>query len=157
MRDDLFPLTKDQRRQAMAAWRRVRPQDRRDACRLAERGIRAPDDYVSWAARGYGQLLLQRNFTNRLPRCALTGVGLLTVFIGAVLGLQFDAGLGAAPVVAGGLVAAALGLLSWGQRRAAHVLVAANPEWSPAAAGEPRQSPLAPYSPQSKLPAPPSR
>jgi hypothetical protein len=99
MRDDLFPLTKDERRQALAAWRRVRFQDRQEACRLAERGIRAPDDYVSWAARGYGQYLLQRNVTNRMPRWAVPLAGLLVAGVGAVLGIWFDAGLGAGLVV----------------------------------------------------------
>jgi hypothetical protein len=142
MRDDLFPLTKDQRRSALAAWRRVRPQDRRDACRLAERGFRAPDDYVSWAARGYGQLLLQRTFMNRLPRSALPVSGFLVAAVGAVLGIWFDAGLGAGIVVVpGGLAAAVLGLISWGQRRVAHLLVAANPEWSPTGSGRPSRAP----------------
>ena len=119
MRDDLYPLTREERRSALAGWRAIRSEIRWGTGRLAERGLPGRDAWVSFAARRYGEYLLTRNLTNRMPRSALPVFGVLVATAGTLAGL----GLVALP---GGLTAAALGLLSWTQRRAGRVLVAAN-------------------------------
>ena len=92
---------------------------RRETGRLAERGLPAPDATVSLAARRYGEYLLQRSLSNRMPRSALPIAGVLL----AVLGTLGGAGLIAVP---GGLVVTALGALTWAQRRCGRHLVGAN-------------------------------
>lgn len=119
MRDDLFPLTRNERREAVVGWRRVSPEARREACRLAKQGVAAPDEAVSSAARRYGQYLLMHSNSNRIPRWALPTAGVLLAVVGTLLGAAVVA-------VPGGLVVVAIGLLSWSQRRWGHVLVAAN-------------------------------
>lgn len=92
-----------------------------------------PDTLVSAAARRYGEYLLTKRLSNRLPRCLLPLCGALVALVGVllwtgVLRLWDEAltGLGVFTTVAG-LLATLLGLLGWSQRRAARTLVNANP------------------------------
>jgi hypothetical protein len=121
-------MARAERRAALAGWRGTPASERRDACRLAEKGLPAHDPVVSAAARRYGAYLLQRNTSNRLPRSALTVAGVVVLAGGITLACRSWA---ATPVlamcIAGGAVVMALGLLSWQQRRAGRLLVAANP------------------------------
>ena len=119
MRDDLYPLTRAERRSALADWRAVPSDIRWETARLAKRGLPGRDSAVSLAARRYGEYLLARNMTNRMPRSALPALGVLVAVGGTLAGL----GLVAFP---GGLTVAVLGLLSWSQRRGGRMVVAAN-------------------------------
>ena len=92
---------------------------RREICRRAEQGLPAGDPGSSLVARRYGEYLLQQNRSNRLPRWALPLVGVLVVVGSSLTGLAVIG-------VPGGLVVTALGMVAWGQRREAHLLVAAN-------------------------------
>lgn len=119
VRDDLFRLTRVQRRAALAGWRRVPAAQRREICRRAGQGLPAGDPGSSLIARRYGEYLLQRNRSNRLPRWALPLIGVLLLVGLSLMGLAVIG-------VPGGLVVTALGVVGWGQRRQAHLLVAAN-------------------------------
>ncbi len=131
MRDDLYPLTPAERAAALAGWRRIPVADRYEAGRLAGKGLPAPRPAVAAAARRYGECLLERNLTNRLPRSALVTLGLLVLASGILLaGDPVTGGLGWG-LVAGGVTGTALGLLSWGLRRAGRSLVRANSPASP--------------------------
>lgn len=90
---------------------------------MAERGLPAPTPELSAAALQWGRYLLQRTWSNRIPRSSLVVTGLLV----AVLGVISAALVGTDLVpVAGGLVAAAIGWLTWNQRRLGHHLIRAN-------------------------------
>jgi hypothetical protein len=119
VRDDLYPLTKDQRRAAHDAWRRFSYGDRREACRRANRGLPAQSPELSAASLLWGQYQLHRTWANRPPRSAgaITGA-MLTLVV-----MLTDSG--AVPTAAG-LAACFLGLLTWDRRRSAHRLVEAN-------------------------------
>jgi hypothetical protein len=119
VRDDLYPLTATERRAARAGWRAIPIRDRREAGRLADQGLPAPEVAVSLAARRFGEYLLQRNRSNRMPRSAGPIFGLLIAVLGTLCGV-------AAIALPGGAAVTALGLLSWGQRRCGRLLVAAN-------------------------------
>jgi hypothetical protein len=119
VRDDLYPMTRAEGRSALAGWHAIPRGVRWETGRLAERGLPGRDPWVSFAARRYGEYLLKRHLINRMPRSALPVLGVLVAVVGTLAGL----GLVALP---GGLTAAALGLLSWGQRRAGRMLVAVN-------------------------------
>jgi hypothetical protein len=126
VRDDLYPLTKAERRAALAGWRATSLADRLEACRLAKAGLPAPDPAVSAAARRWGEYLLLRHWSNRIPRGLGTYVGLVGTLAALVL-VAVDSRLTDDLVpLACGLVATGLGLLSWGRRRAGHRLVRAN-------------------------------
>ena len=130
MRDDVFSLTGDERRQALVGWRRLGSEDRRHACRLAKQGVAAPDEDVSSAARRYGEYLLMRSTSNRMPRWGLPAAGAVLGVVGTLVG--------ASPVaVPGGVVVVAIGLYSWSQRRWGHVLVAANKTTAPSGVNPP--------------------
>ena len=92
---------------------------RREVFRRAEQGLPAGDPGSSLVARRYGEYLLQQNGSNRLPRWALPLTGVLLLVGSSLTGLAVIG-------VPGGLVVTALGVAAWGQRRAAHLLVAAN-------------------------------
>ncbi|HLM04781.1 MAG TPA: hypothetical protein VK402_06280 [Blastococcus sp.] len=128
MRDDLFPLSRPERRAALAGWRAVPASIRWETGRLAEKGLPARDPAVSAAARRYGQLLLQKNLSNRLPRCTLSAAGAFMLAAGLLfLTSSFWAATAVpATLIAAGVVVTALGFLSWGQRRIGRLLVATN-------------------------------
>jgi hypothetical protein len=136
MRDDLFVLSQEQRRHARLAWRRVSVQQRRQVILLAKEGRPAPDPNISAAAREYGQYLLYRNRSNRLPRSLQPAVGTLVAVVGVLLWtgvVQIPGRLGSGAVLTvGGLLAFLLGLLSWSQRKCAHLLIGANAPGPPA-------------------------
>jgi hypothetical protein len=123
VRDDFYPLSRDQRRAIRDEWRQIPYRDRRNAARLAERGLPAPTPELSAATLRWGQYMLQRNWSNRLPRSSMLVAGLVFAALGSVSMLLIDVGL---PVVVCGLVAAALGWLTWDIRRGAHQLIRAN-------------------------------
>ncbi|PPK89799.1 hypothetical protein CLV92_1342 [Kineococcus xinjiangensis] len=112
---------------------------------MAKQGLPAPDPLVAAAGRGYGEYLLTRRLTNRLPRSLLPLAGAILVLVGVLLWSGAVAfaetdltGLGVFGVI-GGVVVTLLGLLSWSQRQGGRLLVAANPAAS-APPTEPRSS-----------------
>jgi hypothetical protein len=123
VRDDLYPLTRAQRRAIRDEWRQIPYRDRRNAARLAERGLPAPTAELSAATFRWGQYMLQRNWSNRLPRSSMLMAGLGFAALGFVSMLVIDVGL---PVIVCGLVAAAMGWVTWDVRRGAHQLIRAN-------------------------------
>src|SRR4051794_12443496 len=94
-----------------------------EAGRLAQRGLPAPSPELSAAALQWGKFMLQRNWSNRIPRSSLVVAGLIAAGVGVIS--QPAIGLGWV-LVGGGLVAAAMGWLPWSLRRLAHALVRAN-------------------------------
>ena len=128
MRDDIYPLTGAERRAAVAGWRETPLPVRREICRLADRGLPAPEPADGVAARRYGEFLLQKNVSNRMPRWALPMFGVILVALGLLM-VATDpwSSLPGIIAIAGGIVVAAGGALSWAQRRAGHLLVTANP------------------------------
>ena len=130
VRDDLFELTRAQQRQARIAWRQASVQQRREAVRLAQSGSPAPDPDVSAAARAYGEYLLRKNRSNRVPRSMQPVVATLTAVVGVLLCtgvVRLPGGLAAGILLTiGGLMVVLIGLASWAQRKAARLLVAAN-------------------------------
>jgi hypothetical protein len=137
VRDDVYPLTKAERRATRASWRQFSGRERMEAGRLAERGLPAPSPELSAAALQWGQYMLRRTWSNRIPRSGLVVAGLTA----AGLGLISQLAIGNGWVLVGcGLVAAACGWLTWSLRRLAHDLVRANsvvPRPEDAAAGRP--------------------
>ena len=127
MRDDVYPLSRAERRAALAAWRAVPVRVRWETGRLAERGSPAQDPVVGDAARRYGELLLRKHAVNRLPRCALTVVGALLLLAGLLVFGVEGGGLLAVLLVAEGVAVTSLGIFCWMQRRGARTVVAANP------------------------------
>jgi hypothetical protein len=128
VRDDVYPLTPAERRAALAGWRAIPAPIRWATGRLAEKGLPADDTAVSVAAGRYGECLLQRNRSNRLPRCSMTAMGVAMLLAGLFLtSTSWAATAVPAMCIAGGAVGTALGLFSWGQRRAGRLLVEANP------------------------------
>ena len=128
MRDDVYPFTRPERRTALAGWRAVPRSIRWETGRLAEKGLPAHDPAVSVAARRYGELILQKNVANRLPRCTLTVAGALVLAVGLCLLTSSFLAATAAPaaLIAGGVVATAMGILSWELRRTGRLLVVTN-------------------------------
>ena len=123
MRDDLYPMTRDQQRSIRDECRQIPYRDRRNAARRAGQGLPAPTPEISAATLRWGQYMLKRNWSNRLPRSSMLVAGLLFAALGSASMLLVDVGL---PVVVCGLVAAGLGWLTWDIRRGAHQLIRAN-------------------------------
>ena len=135
MRDDIYPLSKEERRAARSSWRQFSARERMEAGRLAGRGLPAPSPELSAAALQWGQYMLQRNWSNRIPRSSLVVAGLIAAVFGLISQLAIGVGW---VLVGGGLIAAAIGWLTWSQRRLGHDLVRANavvPHAEDAAAG----------------------
>lgn len=93
------------------------------AGRLAERGLPAPSRELSAATLQWGQYMLQRTWSNRIPRSSMVVAGLTAAILGLLAQLAIGVGW---VLVGGGLVAAAIGWLTWSQRRLAHAMVSAN-------------------------------
>ncbi len=112
----------------MAGWRRTPLRVRREICRLADGGLPAPEPADSAAARRWGEFLLQRNWSNRMPRWALPALGMFLVALGLLM-VATDpwSPLPGIVAIVGGVVVTGGGAISWAQRPAGHLLVAANP------------------------------
>ena len=131
VRDALYRMSRSERRGALAAWRHLGTDQRRQALGLAPGAPSVcADPELSRTAHRYGQYLLQDTFPNRVPRSLLSVLGALL----AVGGLCLWAGLLGIPdgralgvlLTAGGVVVLVCGLLGWSQRRWGRLLVSAH-------------------------------
>ncbi len=128
--DAVYLMTPAQRRAARQGWARVDAATRRRAVQRAEQGLPAEQEPVAAAAAEYGRYLLHVGVSNRLPRWLQPAVGAVVAVVGVLLlvGVLAVPGRVGGGVIftVGGLLVVALGLLGWAQRKAAHLLVAAN-------------------------------
>ena len=132
VRDDLYDLDRAERRRARRAWRRTPFEQRMEALRVAKEGMPAPEPRVSAAARRYGQYLLTRRFSNRMPRSLLPTLGAVVTVAGVFWwrdGYFLPEPAWTGPFcIFSGIMVLICGLLSWSQRQGGRLLVQANPE-----------------------------
>ncbi|WP_146246411.1 hypothetical protein [Actinoplanes xinjiangensis] len=129
MPDTLYDLTRDERRAAVKAFRRLPLEARREVVRRANQGQRHPDPTVDEVTRQWSRAVLRRAWWNRLPGwvqpAACAALMLTGWWLGSGAAFVPEDDILFLILVLGGGIALVIGLLEWSTRTTAQLILKA--------------------------------
>jgi len=118
--DELFEVTKDERRAAMQGFRRITRAQRREIFEFAKRGEPHPDPALAGAGVRWARTMRRQAWWNRIPGWVQPAASIALMVVGWWIGAGIF-------MVPGGALALLIGLAEWNNRQAARMILRATP------------------------------